>query len=219
MTKKPEYVAGEVINRGDPIAIQENKITNMGDAIELAMQRARDVEDPDPDIYGYQQEVENTFGVDLLTPNWKAKPDDTLWVKRMKARGRKAAIAKLFLQGRKIAEIAQLVKVSEVTVYRDIQNLSQEWRKSYMADIEILAGIDLARLENLLVKLAPGIETGDTKSITAALEIIKERGQILGYRSGVQVDIETYVREVAEANGYDPEKAVQIAQRISVTMH
>lgn len=213
------YKAGEMLPRpGTPEEVEEYKLTNMADAMALAKSRSRAVDDGDPDPYGYAQELEQEFGVDLITPNWKAKPDDAQWVKRLKGRARKAAVARLFLQGYAITAIAGKVKVSEVTVYKDLQHLGQEWRKSYLDDIEVLAGKDLTRLDYLFTKLAPGIERGDTKSVTAAIEIIKERAQILGYRQGVQIDIEAYVREVAMANGFDPDKAVQLAQRISITM-
>lgn len=194
------------------------KVGNMAQAMEVAIERTRAFEDDDPDAYGFFQEIENETGVDLLPVRWKAKPDDETWVKRLRARGRKKEVARLFLEGHKVPEIAQMVQTSEVTIVKDLQTISNEWRRSYLDDIELLAGKDLERLESYLVALAPGISRGDTKSIVAAIEIIKERGSILGYRQGLQVNIEEYVREVAAANGYDPEKAVQIASRISVTM-
>jgi len=194
------------------------KVENMAQAMEVALQRTRAVENEDPDAYGYLQEVENELQVDLLDMRWKAKPDDEIWVKRLRARARKATVAKLFLEGHKVPEIAKLVQTSEVTIMKDLGALSNEWRRSYLDDIELLAGKDLERLETYLVALAPGISRGDTKSIVAAVEIIKERGSILGYRQGVQVNIEEYVREVASANGFDPDRAVEIASRISVTM-
>lgn len=215
-----EYQAGTAVTYepGNPEELSSLKLSSMADAMELAMQRNKTIDDGDPDPYGYGQELEDQFGIDLLTPNWKAKPTDTRWAKRIKARARMASIAKLFLKGYSPADIAEKVAVSIVTVHKDLQHLSQEWRKSYLEDIETLAARDLTRLDYLLSQLADGIEAGDTKSINSAIEIVKTRAQILGYREGVQVDIEQYIMEVAEANGYDPKKAVQIAQRIRVSM-
>lgn len=188
-----------------------------------AMRRAREVlrdpdafEDPDPDPYGYYQEMENEFGVDLITPNWKAKPDDERWVKRVKGRARKAAVAALYLQGHTAQEIAVKCKVSELTVMKDIGAIQNEWRKSYIDDIEILASRDLARLDEMFLKLWPAIENGDTKAVMAGTKIIEQRGAILGYHHGVSVDIEQHIREIAEARGFDPEVAVGVAQRISI---
>lgn len=203
---------------GDVAVIEEQRITNMADAMEMAMQSARVVDDEDPDPYGYGQELEAAIGVNVLAPQWKAVPDDTRWVKRLKGRARKTAVARMFLLGHSVPEIAAEVKTTEITVYRDLNNISMEWRRTYLADIEELAGKDLARLDYMLSKLAKGIDSGDPKSINTAIEIIKERGSILGYRQGVQIDIEQMVREVAEANGYDPDKAVMMASRISISM-
>lgn len=172
----------------------------------------------DPDPYGYVQELENELGVSLIDAKWKAYPDDDQWVKRMKSRARKAVITKLFLQGFKTHEIAQQINVSEPTVRFDLQNIENEWRAAYLDDIEVLAAKDMDRLEYYLSRLAPAIELGDVKAINSAVEIIKERGNILGYRHGVQVDIEQYIREVAANSGFDPEKAVELAQRVSISM-
>lgn len=214
-----DYKSGDVVTLtpGDPEQLEEMKISSMADAMELARLKSRAVDDEDPDPYGYGQELEEQFGIDLLTPNWKARPDDERWVKRLKGRARLAAVAKLFLQGHSPTQIAEKTKTSLVTVHRDLQHLGQQWRKSYLEDIEVLAARDLTRLDYFLTKLAPGIERGDTKSVNTAVEIIKQRAQILGYREGVQVDIEQYIREVAESAGYDPDKAVILAQRIRVS--
>lgn len=195
------------------------KISSMADAMEMASAIARhnpEVDDPDP--YGYGQELEEEYGVDILSPQWKAKPADPRWIQRLKTRARKTAVARLFLQGFNPQQIADRTKVSVSTIYTDLANIGQEWRRTYLDDIEELAGKDLARLDWMLTCLGQGIENGDTKSITAAIEIIKQRSEILGYKQGVQVDIEQMVREVAEANGYDPEKAVMMASRISINM-
>lgn len=198
----------------EPIPDDE-RVTNMAQAMNRAVGFLQE-EDPDP--YGYIQEIENQLGVDMLPSRWKAKPDDSRWVARMRGRARKVAVARMFLHGFTPQQIADKLEVSEGTVHGDIANCGQEWRKSFVADFEVMAGKDLTRLEMYLQKLSPGIERGDVKSIQTAVDIIKERGSILGYRQGVQVDIEQYVREVAEANGFDPTKAVEIASRISVTM-
>ncbi len=197
-----------------------HKFNTLSDAIRYARENLRNPEvlfDEDPDPYGYAQELENEIpGMDLLNPEWKAKPDDAKWVKRVKARSRKAGVARMYLQGHPVPFIAAKCKVSQVTIYRDIAQISAEWRRSYLNDIEVLASRDLARLDEMYLKLQRGINSGDTKAIDAGIKIIQERGNILGYRHGVQVDIESYVREVASSAGYDPEKAVALAQRVSV---
>lgn len=203
---------------GNPDLIEEMTIASMAEAMELAKQNLRTPIDDDPDPYGYVQEMEDQYGVDLLNPQWKARPDDSRWVKRLKARARKTAVVRQFLMGYQPHQIAEKVKCSETTVHRDLRNAEREWRRTYLDDIEMLAGKDLARYDYLISKLAPAIERGDVKSISVAADIIDKRAKILGYQQGVQVDVEQYVREVAESEGFDPDRAVAIASRISIHM-
>jgi len=197
------------------------RVGTMADAMRVALDRNAQVEsetldDGDPDPYGYLQEIEHDTGYEVLAPHWKALPDDFRWVKRLKARARRAAVAKFCIQGYKVPEIAKKCHTSEVTVVNDIRSIQTEWRRSYLDDAELLAARDLDRLEYYLVKLAAKIEDGDVKAILAAVEIVKTRSEIVGYREGISVDIEQYVREVAEANGFDPDRAVSVASRISI---
>lgn len=211
----PAQVTGPILLQPDAEAVKKHKYSSMLDAMELARQIVRLPDDDDPDPYGYVQDIERDLGLDLLEPRWKAKPDDNLFIKRAKARARKMAVMKLFMSGFNPKEIADKVKVSEATVVGDIQMIQAEFRREYLNDAEALAAKDLARTEYWLSRLAPGIDRGDTKSIGVAVEILKERASILGYRTGVQVDITQYIVEVAQANGFDPEKAIQIAERVA----
>lgn len=206
-----------VLSPGDPEAIATHRITTMGDAMQRAMQSVRELDDGDPDPYGFGQELEEELGADILPFQWKAQPGDERWSKRQRARARKATVAKRFLEGKTVGEIARSLRVSENTVYNDIKHVSQEWRRQYLADIELHAGQTLARLNWMLERLTDGINRGDTKAVNSALAIIQEQGTILGYRgTGVQVDITQMIREVAEASGFNPEAAVELATRISV---
>lgn len=197
------------------------KVGTMADAMRLAWERAKatteELDDPDPDPYGYTQELEQELGREILADDWKARPDDARWVRRVKARARKAEVTKMLIQGYKVPEIARACKVSEMTVLRDVNSVQMEWRRTYLEEAETMAARDMDRLEYYLTKLIRGIEAGDVKSINAAVEIIRERGNILGYRQGMQVDIEQQIREVAESQGYDPERAIAAAQRISIS--
>lgn len=210
-----KQAVGPILMQPDEEAVKDYKYTSVADAMALARQVARIAQDDDPDPYGYVQDIERDLGLDLIDPKWKAKPDDNLYIKRAKARARKMAVMKLFMSGFTTKEIAEKVKVSEGTVYGDIQMIQAEFRREYLNDAEDLAAKDLARTEYWLSRLAPGIDRGDTKSIGVAVEILKERASILGYRQGVSIDITNYIMEVASANGFDPAKAVAIAERVA----
>lgn len=199
-------------------AILGHKFSSMRQAMLEAQEGNNSIEDPDPDPYGFMQELEHEHRVNVLAPEWKAAPDDDLWNRRMLARGRKSKVSRLYLLGFAPAEIAEKIKAPLTMVVKDISSIAGEWRKSYLDDIEILAGRDLATLDYMFSKLAPAIDRGDTKAVTAGVEIIKQRGEILGYKHGVQVDIEQLVRDTAVSHGLDPERAVNFAQRVRVSM-
>lgn len=209
---------GPILLQPDEEAVKAHKYSNMYDAMQLAQQVARTQADDDPDPYGYVQDIERDLGLDLLEPRWKAQPDDNLFIKRAKARARKMAVMKMFMGGFTTKDIAEAVQVSESTVVYDIQMIQAEFRREYLNDAEALAAKDLARTEYWLSRLSPGIERGDTRSIGVAVEILKERASILGYRQGVQIDITQYIMSVAESNGYDPQKALQIAERVAASL-
>lgn len=215
-----EYPAHQrVLQPGDPEAIEAVQFDTTADAIRQAMTMSRAVDDEDPDPYGVAQEIAEEYGVtDILPARWRSRPSDFQWVKRMKARERRAEVSKMFIQGQTVQQMAATLEVTEVTIYRDLASIEREWRQTYLGNTEKIAAADLARLDSYLSYLAPNIERGDVNSIKAAIEIIKSKSEILGTKQGVQVDIEQYVRQVAEANGYDPDRAVQLAQRISITM-
>lgn len=175
-------------------------------------------DDPDPDPYGYAQQIEEQSGLTLLPRSWKATPDDNLYNKRLVARARRAQVQTMVLAGVTREDMARELGVSEVTIDRDIRAINEEWRDSYLSSAEDIAARNIARLESYLVALQQGIARGDTKSINTAVEIIKELNSVVGVRQGVQVDIEQYIREVAESNGFDPDAAVAIAQKITITM-
>lgn len=199
--------------KGGEEGTENAHIYSLADAMQRAAARVRlDEEDPDP--YGYLQELEP----ELLPQGWQAQPDDDRWNKRLKARSRKAAISDLYRQGLPIAEIAQSVGCSEKAVYSDLAAIGNEWRKTYIDNIEVLAARDLARLDYQYSKLMPAIGRGDVKAILAGNDIIKARSQILGYGAGIQVDVTQYMRQIAIANNFDPDRAEEIATSIRISM-
>src|SRR3972149_8645073 len=151
MPRVPNYPA---IPQADDI--EEFKFANMSKAVELARARSRALEDPDPDPYGYAQELEQKYSVNLLDPQWKAKPSDPLWKRRSKKRARKVAVARLYLQGHDVSEIAKRCKVAESTVVDDIKAIAAEWRKTYLDDTEVLAAPGLGRLGSMFKFFTPG---------------------------------------------------------------
>lgn len=194
-------------------------LTRQALTIKQAMQRARNQEpDQDPDPYGYLNELEDAQGLQLLPDAWKATPDSDLHVKRRMKRARREKVAGLWMRGRTVAEIARLVNVNEVTVYGDLGSIHEQWQETQLEAVEVQAARDLARIDFAVDKLWPKVTKGDVNAIGVLATLIDKRGKILGYGNGVQVDIEAYIRRVAEANGYDADEAVAVAARIKISL-
>lgn len=193
-------------------------IESLGDAMVLANTMARNTEEQDPDPYGFASDVEEEQHLDLLPSRWKAPQGTSLWNSRQTRRARLARVADMVTKGLDPANIADQLGVSRVMILQDITAIRREWQSSILASAQASAAEDIARLRWMFSKLVPSIERGDTKAINSATDIIRTIGDIVGYRQGVQVDVEQLVRTVAESEGFDPDKAVQIASRISIKL-
>lgn len=205
-----------MVKPNHPVPRQEQpKLPTLYDAMSLARSHGYDFDD-DPDPYGYGAELEQSYGLNLLDTRWEAHPDDDRWVEKFKARGRKAIVAMLSLKGYSETQIAKRIGVSEVVVRRDLGYISREWKERYLELAEDMAVKDIARLDYYLTRLIPGIDSGDPQAIRTAIEIVKRRGDIMGYSSGVQMDVELMLRQVAESQGLDPDRAAEVGARISV---
>lgn len=206
-----------MVKANPPVPREPAKIASLRDAMALAVQKGLEIED-DPDPYGYGAELEATYGINLVSPSWESHPDDDRWVERHKSRGRMAIVAMLSLQGYSELQIANRVGASEISVRKDLGFIAREWKSRYLELAEDLAIKDLARLDYYLSRLTPGIVAGDVPSIRAAVDIVKQRAEIMGYKQGMQFDAEFVVRQAAESQGLDPERAVEIAAKVSMHM-
>lgn len=115
-------------------------------------------------------------------------------------------------------KIAQELDVSPSTVHYDIEAIRLLWQQRTVDNVAQAAVVDLARLDFIIASLLPQIQAGDTKAADAATRAIADRANILGYKMGLQVDITNYLQEVAAANGFDPVKAIEFAQRMTIQL-
>lgn len=141
---------------------------------------------------------------------------------RAKVEFRRTEIAKLLIRGWGPSRIAEHLSLPVNTVSTDIKVMEAQWRSTQLEQVEKVALYDLMRLEQAVDRLMPIIEKEGVekaiKAVDALAKVIQLRGDILGYRQGVTVDIESYVRAVAEANGFDPERAVELAQKVVISI-
>lgn len=137
---------------------------------------------------------------------------------------RRTEVGKLLARGWNVVRIAERMGLPVNTVSQDKLVLEAEWKETQLENAERAAALDLTRLDMAIDRLLFIIDNPKvgvfnlTRAIEQLTRIVQLRGEILGYRQGVTVDIESYVRAVAEANGYDPEAAVELAQKVVISI-
>ncbi len=77
-----------------------------------------------------------------------------------------------------------------------------------------LVQIECARLDEMLSALWPKVKAGDPRAVAAALAVMDHRAKLTGVYAPQKIDIEQRLREVAVAEGLDPDEAVSEARRI-----
>jgi hypothetical protein len=83
--------------------------------------------------------------------------------------------------------IAAVIGVSHDTVARDLRHLEQRWQAEADADIAAAKGMDLARIEDLILGAWKAATGGSLGAIREVRELIKLRASILGYSAPVRL--------------------------------
>jgi hypothetical protein len=131
---------------------------------------------------------------------------------------RREKVAEYLMLGYSEAKIAKELGVTPSLIHYDILAVRGEWQQSTVDSVLDAALLDLARLDFIIAGLLPRIPLGDVKAGDVAIRAIGHRATILGYNRGVQMDMESYIREMALQNGFDPDRAHEIAMKVSLTM-
>jgi hypothetical protein len=130
---------------------------------------------------------------------------------------RRERVAHYLMLGWTEARIAIELKVSQSLISYDVKAIREQWQSSTVDAVGQAALLDIARLDFIITGLLERAQF-DYKAADACLKAIHQKAQILGYAQGVSFDVEQYIRELAIQNGYEPERALEIATRISVTL-
>lgn len=100
---------------------------------------------------------------------------------------RDAKIWELRLQGHSLRAIGAAVGLSHPSV---LAILEKGYAELIYPQVEEARAIELERLDELLVKLRPGIDSGDVQSIGAAVKIGDRRAKLLGLDAPTKVQAE-----------------------------
>ena len=74
--------------------------------------------------------------------------------------------------------------------FDDVRESIAELNREASVDADEHRQMELTRLDHYLAKLAPAIETGESKAIEAALKISRARCSMLGLDAGVRIIVE-----------------------------
>lgn len=104
-----------------------------------------------------------------------------------------------------------------------VSSIRDRWRRNTIQDLQIGIDMDVARLEFIVQTMLPRLITANSARdagtvADVCIKAIQEKGAILGYRQGMTIDIESYIRQLAESNGFSGDDAIEIATRISLTL-
>lgn len=130
---------------------------------------------------------------------------------------RQERVAYLMLLGWTAIKIADEVGVNPSTISYDIKEIRAKWQQQTVDAVAQAAITDVARLDFIIIGLLP-LAISDVRAADACLKAIHQKATILGYNTGVSVDVEEYIRDLAVQNGASPDRAMEIATRISLTM-
>lgn len=108
--------------------------------------------------------------------------------------------------------IAQQLGIDVRTAFNDVQYMLTELAREPAENVRAL---ELERLDRLMIPLfarATRAEDGrlpDYQAIDRILKIMDRRAKLLGLDAPQKIDITSYIREQAIAEGYDPDEAVR----------
>lgn len=95
-----------------------------------------------------------------------------------------------------------------VTVHRDLQALTKQWRADALGDTAPLKAELWAELRAVRRTAWEGAD------LPTVLRALKQEAELLGLDAPLKVDLEARIRELAAREGLDAEEAVEEARRV-----
>ena len=139
---------------------------------------------------------------------------------------RRRQVARLYNADYSVREIrlelskAGYKNVSRPTVQRDLVILREEWHQANVAAIEGRRNAQAQRLDDdiahwtrQMFRITDPVEAGKFW-VEVIFPALKERAKLLGLYPPARVDETAFIRDWAMRNGYDPDKAVELAAEV-----
>ncbi len=115
---------------------------------------------------------------------------------------------------------ARYPNASKSTIGRDVVANEKTWRDATVADVQVLKDRHLQRLDadlegrrRQMLLIKDLIEAAEFYT-THILVLMKERAKLLGLYAPTRLDVTAYIREWARRQGYDENRAVELAAEV-----
>lgn len=127
---------------------------------------------------------------------------------------RQVAVAELLRTGYRTSEIARKLDVNLSTIKADISLIRKEWEEHRLDSIDEHVNDQLEKLAKAETAMWPLIDSGKAWAVDRLLGILEQRAKLLGLYQPVKVDVEHKLREMAVANGLDPDQVIREAESV-----
>ena len=114
------------------------------------------------------------------------------------------------LGGASYRQISKALGVPLATTHRHVQRMLTEYAETATQ----LRDMEVARLDRLLMGHWTKAIGGDVNATRTVLSIMDRRAKLLGLDAPPRIDLTGWIREMAIAEGLDPDQAVRDAESI-----
>ena len=115
------------------------------------------------------------------------------------------------LGGASYRQIGKALHVDHTTAMRCVQRMLREYATEPSTQVR---DMEVARLDRLMAGHWEKAIHGDVNSTRTVLTIMDRRAKLLGLDAPQRLDVTGWIREMAEAEGIDPDQAVRDAESI-----
>lgn len=125
---------------------------------------------------------------------------------------RQARAVALWNAGWGQADIAAEFGVTRDTIAKDIRKAADELNRLSLVEAGRRRAVMAERLQTMFKSVWPRVASGNLNAIRVVLQIMEREARLFGLDAPQKVDIELKIRAMAEAEGYDPDKAMLEAE-------
>lgn len=125
---------------------------------------------------------------------------------------RKLQALQMFKAGWTYRDIAAQFGVSYSTIASDVQSAADEITRLSLVEAGRLRRIQAERIQTMVKSVWPKVANGNLNAIRTMLAIMEREARLFGLDAPQKVDIALKIRAIAEAEGYDPDKAAMEAE-------